>query len=253
MPSIAGIHDVLNGSRDHDPADRDAAGELLRTDPSAVTAAYQNRRFVESATQFMTACAGIRQFIDIGCGFLAPGAVHEIALGIAPDARVVYADNDPSVAAQVNASIAGHPSVLAVQADLRRPSSILDDPAVSSVIDMAEPVAIMLTAVLHFLTDDDDPGGIVAALMRAVAPGSLLVLSHAAGGYLAAAAVGNAREVYETAAAPFIPRDLVEVLGFFDGLDLLAPGVVSGAAWRPGYLAADPRRPTFYAGLGRKR
>ena len=252
MPSVAGIHDVLNGSRGHDPVDRDAAGELLRTDPSAVTAAYQNRRFVESATQFMTACAGIRQFIDIGCGFLAPGAVHEIALGITPDVRVVYADNDPSVVAQVNASIAGHSAVLGVQADLRRPSGILGDPAVLSLIDMAEPVAVLLPAVLHFLTDDDDPRGIVADFMRVVAPGSLLVLSHASGEYFARAAVGSAREVYGTAAAPFVPRDLAEVLGFFGGLDLLAPGVVTGPAWRPGYLATDPRRPTFYAGLGRK-
>jgi hypothetical protein len=253
MPSVAGIHGVLCGSRGRDPADRDAAGELLRADPSAVTAAYQNRRFVESATQFMTACAGIRQFIDIGCGFPGPGAAHEIALRITPDARVAYADNDPSVVAQVNASVAGHPAVLAVQADLRQPNSILGNPAVLSLINLTEPVAIMLTAVLHFLTDDDDPGGIVATLMRAVAPGSLLVLSHAAGEHLAAAAAGNAREVYETAAAPFMPRDFAQVFGFFDGLDLLAPGVVTGAAWRPGYLAGDPRRPTFYAGLARKQ
>ena len=253
MPSVAGIHSVLAGSRDGHPADRDAAGELLRITPGAVTAAYQNRRFLESAVQLAAACGGIRQFVDIGCGLLAPGAVHETALRIAPAARVVYVDHDPSVISELNASLADHPTVLAVQADLRRPSSVLGHPDLLSLIDMARPVAVILTAVLHFVTNDEDPSGIVATFTRAMAPGSQLVLSHAASDHIAAAAVEDAGSIYGTAAAPFAPRGQAEVAGFFDGLELMAPGVVSGATWRPGYLATDPRRTTFYAGLATKR
>ena len=122
--------------------------------PSAVTAAYQNRRFLESAVQFMTACAGVRQFIDIGCGLPAPGAVHEVALGIAPGARVACVDRDPAVIAELSASLAGYPTVRAVRGDLRRPGGILSHPALVSFIDTTEPVAVILTAVLHFVADD---------------------------------------------------------------------------------------------------
>ena len=162
MPSSA-------GSRDRGSADRDAAGELLRAVPGAVTAAYQNRRFVESAVQFLAACAGVRQFIDLGCGLLAPGAVHEVALRIAPAARVAYVDHDPAVLAELDASLADHPAVRTVLGDVRHPDRILSDPALMSLIDTAQPVAVMLTAVLHFVADDADPGGIVAAFMEVMA------------------------------------------------------------------------------------
>jgi hypothetical protein len=251
MPSVAGICNVLTGSRDSSPADRDAAGELLRIVPGAVTTAYQNRRFLESAVQFMAACGGIRQFIDIGCGL--PGVVHETAVRIAPTARVAYVDHDPLVVAQLKSSLGGHPTVLAARGDLRQPSSVLGHPGLLSLIDMTQPVGVILTAVLHFVTDDDDPGGIVATFARAMAPGSQLVLSHAAGDHIVPAAVEDAGGIYQTAAASFVPRGHAEVTGFFDSLELMAPGVVSGATWRPGYLATDPRRTTFYAGLATKR
>jgi SAM-dependent methyltransferase len=253
LASVAGVHSVLAGSRDLGRADRGAAGELLRAVPSAVTAVYQNRRFADSAVQFLTACAGVRQFIDLGCGMPAPGAVHEVALGIAPGARVAYLDHDPDVITELEAALAGYPMVLAMLGDVRRPDSILRHPALVSLIDLAEPVAVILTAVLHFVADADDPVGIVAAFVRAMAPGSYLVLSHAAREHVASATVGNARAIYRTAAASFVPRGQAEVTRLFGGLEVMAPGVVSGATWRPGYLATDPRRATFYAGLGRKR
>jgi hypothetical protein len=253
MASVAGIHSVLAGSRDRGPADRDAAGQVLRAIPGAVMAAYQNRRIVESAVQFLTACAGVRQFIDIGCGLLAPGAVHEVALGIAPAARVVYADYDPAVLAQLDRSLTGHPAVRTVLGDVRRPGSILGHPALMSFIDMAEPVAVIMTAVLHFVADEDDPDGIVGVFMSAMPRGSHLALSHAAGGHAPAAGAEDVRRIFQAAESPFVPRGHEQVTGFFDGLELVAPGVVSGAAWRPGYLAADTRQTTFFAGLGQKR
>jgi S-adenosyl methyltransferase len=118
---------------------------------------------------------------------------------------------------------------------------------------MTQPVAVILTAVLHFVTADDDPGGIAATFIRAMTPGSQLVLSHAASDHIAAGAVADATRIYATAAAPFVPRGQAEIAGFFDGLELMAPGVVSGGTWRPGYLATDPRRTTSYAGLATRR
>ena len=220
--------------------------------PGAVMAAYQNRRFVQTAVQFITACEGIRQFVDTGCGFIGPGAVHEVALGIAPDARVVYVDRAPSVISQVNAVLAGHPAAVAMPGDLGQPSGILSDPALRSFIDVTRPVAVILAAVLHFLADEDDPHTAVAAFTHAMAPGSQLLISHAAVDRCTAASARSASRVYETAGVPLVPRGHAQIVRFFDGLELMAPGVVSGAAWRPGYAATDPRGVTFYAGLGRK-
>jgi hypothetical protein len=250
--SVAGIHSVLIGHRG-DRASRDAAGELLRLVPSTVTAAYQNRRFVQSAVQFAVVSAGIRQFIDIGCGLPAPGAVHEMAVSIAPAARVVYVDHDPVVVTRMNDALGGYPAVAAAPGDLRRPVGILGDPVLRGLINLAEPVAVILSAVLQHLADDDDPGGVAATLIRAMAPGSQLILSHACAGHAAAPILDDARRVFEGAAALYVPRDHATVVGFFDGLELIAPGVVSGAVWRPGYVATDPRPATFYAGVGTRR
>jgi hypothetical protein len=139
-----------------------------------------------------------------------------------------------------------------VLGDVRRLGSILGHPALVSLIEMAKPVAVILTAVLHFVADDADPGGIVAAAVQAMAPGSYLVLSHATSEH-EAAAFEDARGLYRATAASFVPRGHAEIAGFFDGLEIMSPGIVNGATWRPGYLATDPRRTTFYAGLGRKR
>jgi SAM-dependent methyltransferase len=252
MPRVARIHNILLGGQGHHPADRDAAGKLLRLAPCAVAAAYQNRQFLERAV-LSVARAGVRQFLDIGCGLLGPGAVHQTAIGVLPNAQVVYVDHDPSVIAQLKATLADDPTVLAIHGDVRRPGNILSHPALLSLIDISEPVAVILAAVLHYVADDDDPGGIVADFKQAVAPGSQLVLSHATGDYADAAVIEGARRIYETAGASFVPRRHADIIGFFDGLELMPPGVVSGAAWRPGYLATDPRRTTFYAGLATKR
>jgi SAM-dependent methyltransferase len=252
MPSVARIHNILLGGQGHDPADRDAAGELLRLAPYAVAAAYQNRRFLESAV-LSVAGAGVRQFLDVGCGLLGPGAVHETAARTVRGPRVVYVDHDPSVIAQLNASLADYPTALAVYGDVRFPASLLRHPALRSLIDISEPVAIILTSVLHYVADDDDPGGIVTDFKQAMAPGSRLILSHVTGDYADAAFIEGVRRIFEAAGSSFVPRRHAEISGFFDGLEIVPPGVVSGANWRPGYLATDPRRTTFYAGLAIKR
>jgi hypothetical protein len=251
--SSAGIHDVLLGGHGRHPSDREAASELLRLFPAAVTGAFQSRRFLESAVQFTLTRAGIRQFIDIGCGFLARGAVNETARQIAPAARVVYVDREPAVISQLTAELAGDPTVATMLGDLRRPDDILSNQALLRLVDLAKPVAIILTAVLHYVASEDNPGGIVAAFTQAMAPGSQLVLSHATSDHVAATVIDGARKILEPAGASFVPRSHAEITRFFDGLDLVPPGVVNGAAWRHGYLATDPRRPIFYAGIGSKQ
>jgi hypothetical protein len=248
-PSVAGISSILLG-RSGDRPSRDAAGELLRLVPAAVTAAYQNRRFLQSAVQFTLISTGIRQFIDIGCGHSAPGAVHETVLSMAPAARVAYIDHDPLVTTGLNSSLATYPQVAVIHGDLRQPAAILDDPVLRAHIDLTEPVAVILSSVLHHLADGDDPNGAVAILTGAMAPGSQLVLSHAAAGHAAPSALDDARSIFEGAGAPYVPRDHAAVTRFFDGVHLMAPGVISGAVWRPGYRATDPRPATFYAGVG---
>jgi hypothetical protein len=249
-PSVAGIHSTLLGSRGASPASKEAAGKLLRIAPGAVMAAYQNRRFLQAAVQFAAIGSGIQQFIDIGCGLILPGALHETALSARPDARVVYADNDPSVVASLTEALQGHSSATAIHGDIRRPGSVLAHPALLSLIDMTKPVAVVMSSVLQHVADDDDPAGVVAAFGKAIAPGSQLILSHPALGHPADPAVRDTRRIFEAAAAPFVPRTHAQVLDFFGGLELLPPGVVSGATWRPGYLATDPRTPSFYVGVG---
>jgi len=166
---------------------------------------------------------------------------------------MVCVDHDPAVVEEMSAALAGSPAAAAVRCDLRQPDRILSDPALLSLVDMTEPVGVVMTAVLQYVADEDDPGGIVAAFMSAMARGSQLAVSHAAGDHVSAAAAEQARRIFEAAGSPFVPRGHAQVMGFFDGLELIAPGLVSGGTWRPGYQAADPRGITFFAGLGQKK
>lgn len=201
--------------------------------------------------QFMIASSGIRQFIDVGCGLLAPGSVHETALGFTPDARVVCVDHDPAVAEEMSAAPADSRGAPAIRGDMRQPDRILSDPALLSPVDMTEPAGVIMTAVLQYVTDEDGPGGIVEALMSAMPRGSQLALSHAAGDHISAAAAEHPRRIFETAESPFGTRGHAQVPGFFDGLELAAPSVVSGATWRPGYQAArSPRDYLFRRARG---
>jgi hypothetical protein len=118
---------------------------------------------------------------------------------------------------------------------------------------MTESVGIFMTAVLEYVADEDDPGGLLGAFTSAMAPGSQLALSHSASDHIGAPTAEHARRIFETAESPFVPRGHAQITGFFDGLELVAPGVVNGATWRPGYQISDPRRTSFFAGLGHKR
>ena len=228
------IYDYLLGGKNNFAADRELAGRLLLLRPELRAAARANRAFLGRAVRFAVR-SGIRQFLDIGTGIPIEGNTHEVARELAPECTVAYVDHDPMVLVHARASAAargpGRTSVLC--GDLRDPRAILDDPEVRAAVDFARPVALLLVSVLHFLADADRPAEAVAALRDALAPGSLLVLSH---GVYHPGQVDEVRrfaELYAASAAETHIRRPAEVAAFFTGFDLVEPGLVQVSDWRP--------------------
>ncbi|NDU74783.1 SAM-dependent methyltransferase [Actinomadura sp. DSM 109109] len=254
-PNVPRMYDYLLGGKDNYAADREAVEEVVRHAPDTPFMARQNRAFLRRAVRFL-AEAGIRQFIDIGSGLPTQGNVHEIAHGVAPDARVVYVDIEPVVLVHGRALLAGTPEVTVIQGDARRPDEILAHPEMKRLIDFDRPVAVLMLAVLHFIGDGDDPPGIVARLREAMAPGSYLTVSHVTGDFDADLSVGQASAVYERATYQITLRSRAEVTRLFDGFDLVDPGLTTLSMWRPDPGSAVPPhadRQWCYAGVGRKR
>lgn len=197
------------------------------------------------------ASEGITQFLDIGVGLPAPGGTAETALAIRPDARIVGVDIDPVVLAHARAH--GDDKVTVVAGDVRRPAEILAHPEVRARLDFSRPIAVLLVAVLHFIVDDEDPYGSVRTLMDAVAPGSVLVLSHVTHD-LDPERVKATAKVYDKSSVKAAPRSGEEIEAFFDGLELLEPGMVVLTRWRPdGEPDAKADRIGMYGGAARKQ
>jgi hypothetical protein len=229
----ARMYDYFLGGQDNYKVDRIAAEEVIAIVPAVREMARANRAFLGRAVRFL-AREGIRQFLDIGTGIPGPGNTKDVAREVAPDARVAYVDNDPIVVAHAGALLADHDSrrTAVLQADLHDPEAILQHPDVCSVLDFEKPMAVLLVAVLHFIPDEDDPIGIVRRLMQAVAPGSYLVISHGTGDFdpeIAAAAVRS----YSKTGAGIVARSKDQLTEFFDGLDLIDPGIVQVPWWHP--------------------
>ena len=251
-PNVARVYDTLLGSQRWPAVDQDAACELLRLMPDAVMTAHQNREFLRRAVLFLAGPAGIRQFIDIGAGLPSQTPVHVLAQSSAPDARVLYVDNDPAVISETGSLLAANPTAAISLGDLRGPEEILANRVLRGLINLDQPVAMLMTAVLHYIEDDKDPVGAVSTLQAAVSPGSYLVLSHATGDDTPPEIVTQVRSLFRRATAPFIPRSRAEVARFLNGWDVLPPGVVNGPAWRPGLMAVETRHTRFYATVGKK-
>ncbi|OLB75879.1 MAG: hypothetical protein AUI14_20190, partial [Actinobacteria bacterium 13_2_20CM_2_71_6] len=177
VPSAARMYDYYLGGAHNFAADRELAEQALRAMPDGRFLARTNRAFLRRAVRFL-ARAGIRQFLDIGSGIPTAGNVHEVAKQVTPDARVAYVDIDPVAVSHAQALLAADPRTGALRGDLRRPDRILADPALGAIVDLDQPVAVLLLAVCHFVPDSDDPAGIIAQLRAALAPGSHLVISH---------------------------------------------------------------------------
>jgi hypothetical protein len=213
-----------------------------------------NRAFLGRAVGYLARQAGIRQFLDIGSGIPTMCNVHEIAEHAAPDARVAYVDNDAVAVQHSRAILAQNDSALAIHADLRRPGEILEDPQLRDLLDLSQPTALLLVAILHFLLDSDQPTSLVAELREALAPGSYVVISHGTTDGQAAN-VAEAMGHYNQTTAPFQPRSYAAIEAFFEGLELVNPGLVRVPLWRPGQ-DPDPRndgKVAAYGGVGCKR
>lgn len=255
VPNVARIYDFLLQGKNNYAADREAAGRLLKAVPDAARAARDNRQFLGRAVWFLAREAGIRQFLDIGTGLPTLGNVHEVAHSAESTSRVVYVDNDPVVMTHARALLANSPRVAAVEADLRNPDHLFSLPEVRALIDFDEPVAVLMVAVLHFVTDSENPWSIVDRYKSMLAPGSYLVLSHVTGDRLPDEAIRQATEVYDQASVPGVTRSRREVTRFFRGLDMVSPGLVDPCVWRRSFPPGESGEPgpvIFYAGVGRK-
>ncbi|MEU8799404.1 SAM-dependent methyltransferase [Spirillospora sp. NPDC048819] len=232
-PHPARVYDVWLGGKDNFAADRAAAEAGLRAFPATVKSVRANRAFLARTVEYLVAEAGIRQFLDIGTGLPSANNTHEVAQAVRPECRIAYVDNDPIVLAHAEALLrSSGPGVTDyIDADLRDPGGILRES--SRTLDFTEPVAVMLVAVLHFISDAADPYRITETLMAAVPPGSYLVVSHTAKDIFPEEMAAFERAMNENSAEKVTLRDREQVSGFFRGLDLVEPGVVQVPRWRP--------------------
>ncbi|MFG2194080.1 SAM-dependent methyltransferase [Streptomyces sp. NPDC048639] len=255
VPSVSRIYDYYLGGSHNFEVDREAARKAIEIMPGLPKIMQANRAFMRRAVRYAVD-HGITQFLDIGSGIPTFGNVHEVTQSISPGARVVYVDNDPVAVAHSGAVLQGNPDAGIVAADLRKPREILDNPEVARLLDLGKPVALLLVAVLHFLPEEEDPQIAVAELRDALAPGSLLVLTHASteGGPISEEQGDQVQGVYRKASSPLVMRSRAQVDRFFDGFEYVEPGLVSMPHWRPDTPPEheDPMAFTGFAGVGRK-
>jgi hypothetical protein len=258
LPHSGRMYDYFLGGKTNYAVDREAAETVIRRFPPVRGVARANRAFTLRAARFLARERGLRQFLDIGTGIPSAPNLHEVVQREAPDARVAYADNDPIVLVYADSLLAGSPEGRTgyVEADLTDPAGLLAAVAATGCLDLAEPVALSLNAVLHFVPDDQDPYTLVAALLDALAPGSYLTLSHCTGDF-DPAAWARVTEVYMRGGTRAQVRSRAEVERFFAGLVLEEPGVVVAHRWRPDPFDGPAGRladaaVALYAGVARK-
>jgi hypothetical protein len=249
---IARVYDYWLGGKDNFAVDRIAAERVIAAYPNILVSARGNRAFLGRAVRHLVGEAGVRQFLDIGTGLPAANNTHEVAQSEAPECRVVYVDNDPVVLSHAKALLASGPAgaTAYVDADLRDPETILA--AAAEVLDFSRPVAIMLVAILQHIGDEDDPYGIVARLVAELPSGSYLALSHPARDIQAAAMARIADRMNKLVAEKVTFRTQAEVLRFFDGLELVEPGVVPVPQWRPASDVEAASPTVMWGGVARK-
>ena len=248
---IARVYNYWLGGKDNFTADREAAEVVITSYPTVLTSVRAQREFLGRAVSYLAGEAGIRQFLDLGTGLPSASNTHEVAQQAAPQSRIVYVDNDPIVLAHARALLASSPqgATAYLDADLRNTDAILAEAA--GLLDFREPVAVMLIGILHCIPDSDDPVGIVNRLLDAVPPGSFLVIAHPASDIHANQIGTAANQLNRLMAEPVTLRPQAEVARFFDGLDLVDPGLVQLHRWRA--VPADPGvELANYGGVARK-
>jgi hypothetical protein len=245
----ARVYNVWIGGKDHFAADRRAAKQVARHRPQVIAGARANRAFLARVVRYLASERGIRQFLDVGPGLPAPGNTHEIAQAIDPKCRVVYVDNDPLVLAHARVLLASDPQGACgyLEADLRDPAHILREAA--RTLDFSQPAAVLLVAVLHFITDADDPAGIVKMLADALAPGSFVAVSHLTADFAPEQVTSGVAAYNSLVPATITCRTHAQITVLFGGLPLVAPGVVPVSEWRPASGCQSPQSADVYAGL----
>ena len=247
------MYDYYLGGAHNFAVDRDLAAKVLAVMPDGPRMAQANRAFLHRAVNFLLQ-AGVRQFIDIGSGIPTVGNTHESAQRTVPDARVLYVDHDAVAVAHSELILAGNPNARILRADLRRPKDILDSPELAELIDLSQPVGILMLAVLHFVSEQEDPEAIIGQFRDRVAPGSYLVISHGCG-EARPAPMGELTDLYRSAADQVTLRTRDRVRGLFTGWDLIEPGVVWIPQWHPDWadeIGPNPETSNIVAAVGRR-
>jgi hypothetical protein len=249
----ARMYDYLLGGKDNYAADRAASEEMLRIYPDTGFSARANRAFLGRAVRYLAGEAGIRQFLDIGTGIPTAGNTHEVAQAVAPESRVVYVDHDPIVLAHARALLISNAegATRYIDSDLRDTGTILSQAV--RLLDFTKPVAVTLLSILHAVPDADDPYAIVAMLMDAVPPGSYLAVTHGASDLIDPAALQGLYDSFEgNVQQRFQWRTREQMTRFFEGMDLVEPGLVRVDDWRPEPGAGSTRKSAMWAAVGRK-
>lgn len=252
VPSAARVYDYLLGGSHNFAVDREAAIKTLRLMPDAEAQASDNRAFLSRAVSYLVS-AGIRQFIDIGSGIPTVGNVHEVAQRADPQARVVYVDIDPIAVLHSKSILYDNDNdrVAVIQEDLRRPNTILEHPDLEALLDLDQPVAVLLVFILHAISPEDEPHRVIATLRDALASGSHIVLSH----LTSDSQFTGWQEILAMARQanyPLTLRTRKEIGELFDGFELVEPGLVPVPQWRPYDEPTNTNESHAYAGVGRK-
>ncbi|MBK0867624.1 MAG: SAM-dependent methyltransferase [Saccharopolyspora sp.] len=251
-PSAARVYDYLLGGSSNFAIDRDFAHRALEIFPGAREYARLNRLFLQRVVRYYVA-RGIRQFLDIGSGIPTVGAVHEVAQRLAPESKVVYVDNEAVAIAHSQLMLQGNERAAIVQADMRDPEQLFRIPELSGTLDAAEPIGVLMLAMLHFVPDEQHPAELIARYRDLLAPGSYLALSHGTDEDLPE--VTELGELYRDTSTPATLRGRRQLTEMMSGFELLSPGVVFAPEWRPESaedVGPDPQRSVCYAAVGRK-
>jgi hypothetical protein len=254
-PSAARVYDYYLGGSHNFAVDRAMAEQAIRILPELPANMRANRAFLRRVVGYLLD-QGIRQFLDLGSGIPTVGNVHEVALSGAPDARVVYVDNDPVAVAHSQSILEEVPSATVIQADVTDPAAVLNHSETVRMLDFSRPIGVLMVAVLHFVPESAGPAELIARYRDAVAPGSFLAISHGTADQQGERGP-SMEKLYSRSANPLVSRDRATIEGFFAGFDLLAPGVVFVPEWRPDPDAlptmTPPARTATYAAVGRVR
>ncbi len=255
-PSAARMYDYFLGGYHNFAIDRAAAEQVLTINPDAPLVMQANRAFLRRVVKFLVE-QGIDQFLDLGSGIPTVGNVHEVAQQLNPDARVVYVDIDPIAVRHSEAILRHNPNAAAIQADIRRPlDQVFNHPNVRRLLDFSKPIAVLLAAVLHFVTDDEQAEKLARVLRDVVAPGSYMAISHGSYENLPREVVERLEGLYARSTTPVKLRSRAQIEGYFAGLELVEPGLVLVPLWRPegpdDLFLDQPGQSWTFGGVGRK-